>query len=200
MPKVVANETILEAALATILAYGYEGATTRLIAAAANINEVTLFRRFGTKDALIILAVKQELAAFQQADIRYTGDLHADLVDIVEFYAAVFRERARLIPIIISELPRNHELRAGLSELAPIADGLTTIIARYQSEAKLQQELPLATLMALLAPVLTYYLSQHLGLAHNSEFNPADHVHVFLHGRAYHAHPESIASDYSQKH
>jgi AcrR family transcriptional regulator len=35
-----------------VVAHGYEGATTRAVAAAAGVNEVTLFRHFGDKETL----------------------------------------------------------------------------------------------------------------------------------------------------
>lgn len=182
MPKIVSEETILEAALATILDYGYEGATTRLIAAKAQINEVTLFRRFGSKDKLVVLAVKQELAAFQAAHIEYTGDLPADLEQIVHFYATFFSQRAKLIPIIMSEVPRRPELRAGLHELVSIFQHLSAIITRYQATGSLRQEPPLQTLTHLLAPVLAHYLMQSLDLGANTSFNVTAYIMAFLSG------------------
>jgi AcrR family transcriptional regulator len=47
------RERILEAALREFAESGSRGATTRRIAEAAGVNEVTLFRRFGSKDALL---------------------------------------------------------------------------------------------------------------------------------------------------
>jgi AcrR family transcriptional regulator len=184
VPKLVADEVILEAALTTILSHGYEGATTRLIAAAANINEITLFRKFETKEKLIVLAVKQEIAAFQSAQISYTGNLRSDLEQIVDFYATFFSQRAKLIPLIISAVPRHPELRAGLNELAAIVQRLSDIITRYQTEGSLQQEQPLQTLIALLTPVLAYFLTQGLGLADTQPFDTTAHVNTFLSGHA----------------
>src|ERR1044071_2457864 len=44
---------ILDAAARVYAEYGYRGATTRRIAVAAGVNEITLFRHFGSKDALL---------------------------------------------------------------------------------------------------------------------------------------------------
>lgn len=44
---------ILDAARQVYSQYGWRGATTRRIAEAAGVNEVTLFRRFGNKEALL---------------------------------------------------------------------------------------------------------------------------------------------------
>ena len=46
------RDRILEAAARVYALHGYRGATTRLIANEAGVNEVTLFRTFGSKDTL----------------------------------------------------------------------------------------------------------------------------------------------------
>jgi AcrR family transcriptional regulator len=52
------RERILDAALRVFGEAGYLGATTRRIAQEAGVNEVTLFRHFGSKDELIREAVR----------------------------------------------------------------------------------------------------------------------------------------------
>ena len=52
------RDRILEAAVRVYGAHGFRGATTRRIAAAAGVNEVTLFRTFGSKAALIDAAIR----------------------------------------------------------------------------------------------------------------------------------------------
>jgi AcrR family transcriptional regulator len=47
------KDQLLEAALQVYAESGYHGATTRRIAAAAGVNEITLFRHFGSKDVLL---------------------------------------------------------------------------------------------------------------------------------------------------
>jgi AcrR family transcriptional regulator len=47
------RDRILEAASQVYAETGYRGATTRRIAQAAGVSEITLFRHFGSKDALI---------------------------------------------------------------------------------------------------------------------------------------------------
>jgi AcrR family transcriptional regulator len=49
----ISRERILEAAARVNAKHGFRGATTRLIAAEAGVNEVTLFRTFGSKGALL---------------------------------------------------------------------------------------------------------------------------------------------------
>jgi AcrR family transcriptional regulator len=49
---------LLEAAAQVFAETGYRGATTRRIASEAGVNEITLFRHFGSKDALILEALR----------------------------------------------------------------------------------------------------------------------------------------------
>jgi AcrR family transcriptional regulator len=50
---------ILDAALRVFEQAGFRGATTRRIAEEAHVNEVTLFRHFGTKDELLLAALRR---------------------------------------------------------------------------------------------------------------------------------------------
>jgi AcrR family transcriptional regulator len=55
----VSRERILEAAGRVYSKHGFRGATTRLIASEAGVNEVTLFRTFGSKSALLEAVLEQ---------------------------------------------------------------------------------------------------------------------------------------------
>jgi AcrR family transcriptional regulator len=52
------RQKILQAAIKVYAESGFRGATTRRIAQEAGVNEITLFRQFGTKDALVKAALK----------------------------------------------------------------------------------------------------------------------------------------------
>src|SRR5215204_2309682 len=49
---------ILNAAVTVFSQHGFRGSTTRRIADAASVNEVTIFRYFGSKEALLQEAIK----------------------------------------------------------------------------------------------------------------------------------------------
>ena len=72
------RDRILEAAARVYAEFGYRGATTRRIATAAGVNEVTLFRTFGSKAALIDEAVRSSAAA----GVASQGALAASLPEI----------------------------------------------------------------------------------------------------------------------
>lgn len=52
------RDHILDAAAKVFAEHGFRGSTTRLIADAADVNEITLFRLFGSKDALLGEAIR----------------------------------------------------------------------------------------------------------------------------------------------
>lgn len=53
------RDKILQAALAVFSEVGFRGATTRRIAQEAGVNEITLFRHFGSKDRLLHEAISR---------------------------------------------------------------------------------------------------------------------------------------------
>jgi AcrR family transcriptional regulator len=76
------RERILIAARDVIGRKGKRGATTREIADVAGVNEATLFRHFGTKEALLV-ACAQHFCGFEElAGVagQLTGDLANDLL------------------------------------------------------------------------------------------------------------------------
>ena len=99
------RERILEAAARVYAVHGYRGATTRLIANEAGVNEVTLFRTFGSKDSLF-----EELAR-GHADAAVVPDLPAVPVDPE-------RELTRWCRTVLAYLTQHRSfLRKSMSEM-----------------------------------------------------------------------------------
>lgn len=71
----ISRERILEAAARVYAKHGFRGATTRLIATEAGVNEVTLFRTFGSKGALMEAVLMQH---HRQRDTPMLPDEPAD--------------------------------------------------------------------------------------------------------------------------
>jgi AcrR family transcriptional regulator len=78
------RERILTAAREVIGRKGKRGATTREIAEVAGVNEATLFRHFGTKEALLVACAQHFCGYLQLADVaaQLTGDLSEDLLTL----------------------------------------------------------------------------------------------------------------------
>lgn len=65
LPTTISRDKLLEAAARVYAETGFRGATTRRIAEEAGVNEVTIFRHFGSKAALIDEAVRARSASPQ---------------------------------------------------------------------------------------------------------------------------------------
>ena len=158
----VTDEQILDAVVATVLEHGYAGATTRQIAAAAGVNEITLFRRFGDKRSLVHAAIAQEVASFGDHGPAYTGDLTADLHRVLTFYERVFRGRGQLLLTLLTEVPRRPELVEVVTQPLTVITELLDMIARHQRTGDLVVEPPHDALNALLGPLLMHTVTQQV--------------------------------------
>lgn len=82
------RERILNAAREVIARKGKRGATTREIADVAGVNEATLFRHFGTKEALIVAVAQQFCGhlALREVAAGLRGDIAADLLSLAQVF------------------------------------------------------------------------------------------------------------------
>ena len=182
MGTTIADKTILHAALEVIAEKGYAGATTRAIAERAEINEVTLFRRFGSKKNLLLMAVAHEAEQFEAAGILYTGDLTADLVRVVTFYGDLMREHGRFIFMLVSELPRQPDLLDVVQAPLHMLHHITQLLGRYQQEGQLVEEPPLQAFLALLGPLMLGGVVSQMSDREDVVLSPEEVVQRYLQG------------------
>lgn len=192
MPKVVDEARIFTAAIDALMAHGYDGATTRDIADAAGVNEVTIFRRYGSKAGLFERAIASRLATTPLNRLAYTGDLEADLLAIVRAYLLTNEAHGDIIPIILIEISRHPDLRSSIGAPLRNLQGVISIVQRYQEEGRLSAESPLATISSLLGPVMIGQMFRRANLELPAPAADLEsHVEAFLRGRA--RHPASDA-------
>ena len=117
MTTLPSRDRILEAAVRVYGAHGFRGATTRRIAEAAGVNEVTLFRTFGSKAALIDAAIRN------RAGLEDIAHLPADPVNpVAELTAwanAIYthmRRRRSMIRKCMSEMEERPEMSGAACE------------------------------------------------------------------------------------
>lgn len=99
------RDHILDAAARVFADHGFRGATTRLIADEADVNEVTLFRLFGSKDALLGEAIRTRV---YERDVAVLPDEPADAR--AELTAWATAEHNHLVT-------HRSSIRQGMSEL-----------------------------------------------------------------------------------
>src|SRR5881227_3044637 len=104
------RERILQAAARVYAQHGFRGATTRLIAIEAGVNEVTLFRTFGSKAALFEALMEDHVS---QSPIPPLPDNPADpqreMTDWVTAVLGHMRENRSLIRTSFGEIEERPE-------------------------------------------------------------------------------------------
>ncbi|MDQ0916048.1 TetR/AcrR family transcriptional regulator [Paenibacillus sp. V4I5] len=97
------SDKLLLATIDLMAEKGYDGTTTKEIAAVAGVNEVTLFRHFGTKEKLLAAAFNRYHYALEMTKLfseSLTGELHEDLLIISRKYHTLMNRNRKLFQII----------------------------------------------------------------------------------------------------
>lgn len=185
MPKQINDDEVYLAAVQVLVEQGYAGATTKRIAEQAGINEVTLFRKYGSKAELILQAVEKHTFNPTEDDIYYTGDVVEDLLRFVTSYERSAEHSNQLFPLMVIEMSRHPELKEILVQILASIKVITDLIQRYQDEGVLHPEPPIHTLSALLGAVTLNKLLQTAMPELNQipAIDLRDHIQQFLNGR-----------------
>lgn len=146
------RDRILEAAKNVYAQHGFRGATTRLIAIEAGVNEVTLFRTFGSKAALFEALMHDHVA---QSPIPELPDNPVDpQQEMTDWVAAVLghmRENRSLIRTSFGEMEERPEAAVSMCE-GPNCAGmiLTDYVLRLQSIGLADADADIPTAVAML--------------------------------------------------
>jgi AcrR family transcriptional regulator len=105
------REKLLSAAAHVYAEAGYRGATTRRIAQEAGVNEITLFRHFGSKDALLLEALRHCGGVMAQAQLpENPADPERELGEWCRSHHARLYERRSLIRTCMGEMAEHPEM------------------------------------------------------------------------------------------
>jgi AcrR family transcriptional regulator len=147
------RDQLLEAAAQLYAEAGYRGATTRRIAVKAGVNEITLFRQFGSKDALIREAIARAGSSIEaQALPDPPRDPARELKEWAVAHIAALRERRSLIRTCMGEIEEHPGVFAGdNSAIAVSAKALSHYLRRLREtgQAKAQFDEVAASTMLL---------------------------------------------------
>jgi len=182
MPAAIDEQRIFDAALRVVTERGYVGATTKLIAEEAGIGEVTLFRRFGDKETLLLEAMKWEAAKLDREVSFYTGDAEADLVRITSAYQQLVHARAPFLLTYFNEARRHPELAAVFEHPLRQMRAIVEVVRRYQQEGRLKPIDPVRQIAALFGPIVMAAMFEIVGLT-AGPLSVEEHVRLFLDGQ-----------------
>ena len=113
IPQEDTRQRILNAATQLFAEIGYAQATTRLIADAAEVNEVTLFRHFGNKKALLMACVDAKNASGFTATFGagLSGVYAEDILWMARHQIADMRANVGILRMLLCEARNIPELR-----------------------------------------------------------------------------------------
>jgi AcrR family transcriptional regulator len=185
MPKQIDEDKLFEATVEVFAECGYQAATTLEIARRSGVSEVTLFRRYGGKAALINAALAHTLARSPFAQTEVTDDVAADLVAMLRGYAETTQRYGGAALSLLTDVPRHPELRVAMDALMPNLVSAAQLIAAHQQRGRLAPGEPMQLLMTLLAPVMVHGLWSRTGASPIVAYDPRALVEAFLdgHGR-----------------
>ncbi|MET1004171.1 MAG: TetR/AcrR family transcriptional regulator [Propionibacteriaceae bacterium] len=151
---------ILEAALAVLAETGYDGMTIDMVAARAKAGKATIYRRWPSKNELVIDAVacmKADGAGFDQ--LPDTGTLRGDLIAMIKPHS--IKEGAKKLQVmagLISMLVRAPELAATANAaiVEPRAAANRTLMRRAIDRGEISADCDIETL-SLVAPSMAAY-------------------------------------------
>jgi AcrR family transcriptional regulator len=150
-PEEETRERIVRGAAQVFAEEGYEGATTRAIADAAGVNEVTLFRHFGNKRN-IFTAVIERFSALpglrSGVEEQITGNYCEDLVMLGNHYLATMLERRKAILMSLSAAERLPEIRETIAHTPAQQQRMLSDYLRGQIARGVVRDLPSPELAA----------------------------------------------------
>jgi AcrR family transcriptional regulator len=112
------RQRIVQAAAQVFGEKGYARATTRALASAAGINEVTLFRHFGNKQNLFAAVIDEYAASSLTASLtgELTGDYGEDLLVMGNHLLQVLFERGDAVRLMLCEAAHFPEVGSTLAQ------------------------------------------------------------------------------------
>jgi AcrR family transcriptional regulator len=134
------EDSILDAVMVLLSKEGYAALTTDKIAAHAHASKSTIYRRWPTKEHLV-LAAFDRLPMLTPVD---TGDLHKDLLEVMMQFVDFFNSTpmAGVLTALMAERMHNADLAAALD---PIIDRRREPVKEIIRRAVVRKELPQST-------------------------------------------------------
>ncbi|EEF62947.1 TetR/AcrR family transcriptional regulator [Pedosphaera parvula] len=175
------QQRLLEAAARVYARDGLDGATTREIAREAGVNEVTLFRLFGSKEKLLAAVVGRTFDAEQSGTKpslpQATGNLRKDLANYVRLYEALLTENLPLIRTLIGEIHRHRDQERKVADgiFRPLRTELINRLREAAANGQLRENVDPAVTVDLLGGMVFTGVLRRSTPNKPTEYTPADY-------------------------
>lgn len=159
------RQRIIDAAVEVGSQVGYPKATTKAIAEAAGVNEVTLFRHFGTKENLFLAAVEKYggPAIAPAIEAQFTGEYRQDMMLLGNLLMNMFLERGEMMRLLLCESVNIPEVK---NVMARNPRELRKMLARYlqsqMDKGTIKTQHPEALAQAFMGMFLSYNISLYM--------------------------------------
>ncbi len=157
-----ADNAVLTAALDLIAESGVDGVSIEQVAKRAGVARTTVYRRYATRDELVIAALvaneKAVLASFQVPDEPGPGDL------VATWSVALSAPRARRLLRRMMSVPRDHpDLWAAFRKASVDSreQGIHDLLVRAQEHGQLAADADLEMVHALLTGAVVVHLTNY---------------------------------------
>lgn len=194
LPAEDRRRQLLESALDLFSRQGFEGTTTKEIAAAAGVNEAIIFRHFPTKQALYtaVLDCKHESGEFDSTLAHWRSLMEAN-DDIGLFRALIekvirgFREDSRFHRALLFAALEGHQtgLQQHRERSLPVFELFCQYVARRQNEGAIRPGSPGAMVGAMVGAAYHFgMMTEFFGFSHDSNDGDvaAALLDIVLHG------------------
>ncbi|HQN75688.1 MAG TPA: TetR/AcrR family transcriptional regulator [Methanomassiliicoccales archaeon] len=166
-PRRGSKERISAAALALFAERGFDGTTTKAIAERAGVNEVTIFRTFGSKDALFRQVAREMLPLHRikaGEDFRIEGGAEDVLVQNARLVLGILKENRHIFMILVGELWRHPELKeeVGLEMLEQAVDFLAAQMDIMIEDGCLREVDPYVAARSWMGTIQSHFLLNYL--------------------------------------
>jgi len=151
-----AHRAALEATVEVLLEAGVEGTTLEEVAARSGVAKSTLYRHFGSREALIAKAARGCVTEHPTPD---TGSLAEDLRYLFGRFTHVEEEQTltQLLPLLIDAGKRDPDIAAIVeSVFAERKRPLRTVLQLAQLRGEISRDLDLDTALAMVVGPFTY--------------------------------------------
>lgn len=162
-----ARERILSSAFTLFAENGFEGTTTKQIAEHALVNEVTVFRSFGSKEALFHEVVREKLplkSIQTVVDFDMDGPLEEVMVQNAKMVLGILKQNRHFFMMLVGEVWRHPELKEQVgTEIYGEAVGfLAANLRTLVQNRRLRPVDPVIAARAWIGMVQSYYLINYL--------------------------------------
>ncbi|MGH2656757.1 MAG: TetR/AcrR family transcriptional regulator [Actinomycetota bacterium] len=159
-----ADRAILDAAIDLFVDEGYEGMSIEGVAARAGVGKTTIYRRWASKEELIVAAIDELIFEVEPLD---TGSLRRDLVDLItQLQVVMSSSRAgqvfpRMVPHVAAGTPLGRVYLQRV--IAPRFELLRSVLARAAERGEVPTDIDPELVRGLLVgPIMIWKLTGHL--------------------------------------